>query len=82
MWNVAIQREHKGALEKIQEAMEKLEREVTQEDDGDWEENYLGKIQRVMHKSGGNTGSPLKKVQVELEEDGKDEDLVGLISKL
>ncbi len=66
-WKVAMQREDEGALEKIREAMEELEREVTQEEDEE-EESSLGKIQRAMREGGDDAG--------------KEEDLVGLISEL
>lgn len=73
-WKVANEREDKGALEKIQKAMEDLEKEVMERSDvvgnaldGKEEESSLRKIQLAM-------------TQPPDEEDG--EEVVGLISEL
>ena len=81
-WKIAIQREDEGALEKIQKAMEDLEKEVIMEnnnpDDTDGEEegeeSSLQKVQRAMLDDKSSQGM--------VKEEGDEEEVVGLISEL
>mmetsp|Transcript_30941 Transcript_30941/g.57286 ORF Transcript_30941/g.57286 Transcript_30941/m.57286 type:complete len:665 (-) Transcript_30941:91-2085(-) len=77
-WKIAMQREDEGALEKIQKAMEDLEKEVIMEtknpdDAADEEETSLQKVQRAMLDD--------KSSQRMVKEEGEEE-VVGLISEL
>ncbi|KAL9184938.1 hypothetical protein ACHAXT_002715 [Thalassiosira profunda] len=77
-WKIAVQKEDAGALEKIQKAMEDLERDVMENADEEEtvEESALQKIQQAMQQSGGD--EPQRRRFKE--EEGEDE--VGLISDL
>ncbi|KAL7537218.1 hypothetical protein ACHAWF_005693, partial [Thalassiosira exigua] len=76
-WKVATRRGDAGALEKIKEAMEDLEHEVRKgdagrEEEGSRDESGLGAIRRAVRK-GSIDGK---------DDDGEEEEAVGLISEL
>ncbi|KAL7462861.1 hypothetical protein ACHAXS_003233 [Conticribra weissflogii] len=88
-WKVAMEKGDEGALEKIQMAMEEMEREImanenkndsiADEYDG---ESSLEKIQRAMRESGGVKDTETDRRKKKFESYDEEEDFVGLISEL
>jgi len=89
-WKIAMEKGDEGALEKIQTAMEEMEKEIMEnnknENDGvagEYEgESSLEKIQRAMRESGGVEDSERDRRRNKFGSNGEKEDVVGLISEL